>query len=249
MSSHCLTNEEYAFLCLLLKHIDLRNWQVLDQILRTNPKKFVSVSEAIAKSSQLNGMTILHACIRFDPPPSIVGNIIQLSPFSPGCVDCLNRTPLHIAAAIRANPQSIMILTDACREACAIQDADGRTPLHLACDVHCELFEGEEGVVRAPPSFDVIRYLASASPQSVPLEDECDMSALELAILSGADIRSVKFLMHVTQMQCKSKCRSPHCTFQMLDGLYRSPKGTFIQRKRDAIPREEKHLFHGCTAR
>lgn len=136
MSSHCLTDEEYAYLCLLLESIDSRNWQVLDQILKTNPKKFVSVAEAIARSSQLNGMTILHACIRFDPPPIIVQNIIQLSPFSPRCVDCLRRTPLHIAAAVRANPESIRILTDACPEACAIQDADGKTPLHLACDVH-----------------------------------------------------------------------------------------------------------------
>lgn len=136
MSSHCLTDEEYGYLCLLLESIDSRNWQVLDQILKANPKKFVSVAEAIARSSQLNGMTILHACIRFDPPPIIVQNIIQLSPFSPRCVDCLRRTPLHIAAAVRANPESIRILTDACPEACAIQDADGKTPLHLACDVH-----------------------------------------------------------------------------------------------------------------
>jgi len=105
-------------------------------MIRKDPEKFRSVSEALARSTWLNGMTILHACIRFDPPPQIVQMIIDLTPFSPNCVDCLNRTPLHVAAAIRANPKSVAILISACRQACAFQDADGKTPLHYACDVN-----------------------------------------------------------------------------------------------------------------
>lgn len=57
--------------------------------------------------------------------------------------------------------------------------------------------------VRRPPSFEVVKYLAMASPKSVPLEDQEDTSALEFAILSGTDSSIVKFLMHVTQTQSK----------------------------------------------
>ena len=101
-----------------------------------DPMKFTAVAEAVSRSTQLNGMTILHACVRFDPPPSVVQTIIRLAPFAVGAVDCLNRTPLHIAAAIRAKPQTIAMLIHACREACAIQDCDGKTPLHFACDIN-----------------------------------------------------------------------------------------------------------------
>lgn len=131
-----LTKDEYAYLCQLLQTIDLRNWDTLESTILSDPMKFIAVSEAISRSSQVNGMTILHACIRFDPPPRIIQIIIRLSPFAARSVDCLNRTPLHIAAATRANIQTIMMLIHACQEACAVQDCDGKTPLHFACDVH-----------------------------------------------------------------------------------------------------------------
>jgi ankyrin repeat protein len=128
------TNDDYTYMGQLLQSIDARNWKGLEHLLRTQPRKFVSVSKLVAQSDQLNGMTILHACMRFDPPPRIVQIVILLSPRSPGSMDCLNRTPLHIAAGVRAKPESIAILLEACRKAASIQDADGKTPLHLACD-------------------------------------------------------------------------------------------------------------------
>lgn len=131
-----LNQDDFSYLDLLLKAIDSRNWLVLEHTMRTNPNKFLLVADALAKCPQLNGMTILHACIRYDPPPLIVQMIIRLCPASPACVDCVRRTPLHVAAAIKANPQSIGLLVDAYPEAAAIQDADGKTPLHFACDIN-----------------------------------------------------------------------------------------------------------------
>ncbi|KAL3790513.1 hypothetical protein ACHAWO_008596 [Cyclotella atomus] len=200
-----LTKDEYSYLCLLLQAIDARKWDTLEIMLRSDPLKFAAVSEAISRSSNLNGMTVLHASIRFDPPPRLVGLILRLAPFSAGSVDCLNRTPLHIAAAVRANPQTISLLIHSCREACAIQDVDGKTPLHFACDINCELFEGEEGIVRDPPSMEIVKILVMAAPEVVPIEDRDDTSALEYAILSSADVTVVKLLMHLTQKQLSSE--------------------------------------------
>lgn len=131
-----LTRDEYSYLCLLLQGIDARKWEALEIMLRSDPMKFVAVSVAISRSSQLNGMTVLHASVRFDPPPQLVELILRLTPFAAAAVDCLNRTPLHIATAVRANSQTISLLTHACREACTIQDVDGKTPLHFACDIN-----------------------------------------------------------------------------------------------------------------
>jgi len=55
---------------LLLKNINSQNWRFLEGMILANPSKFTSVSNAVHMSSEINGMTILHACIRFNPPPS-----------------------------------------------------------------------------------------------------------------------------------------------------------------------------------
>jgi ankyrin repeat protein len=70
--------------------------------------------------------------------------------------------------------------------------------------LHSELFEGDEETVRDPPSLEVVKYLALASPQSLPLEDMDEKSALEYAILSSADIEVVNFLMRLTRVQVSS---------------------------------------------
>ncbi|KAL7537418.1 hypothetical protein ACHAXR_007808 [Thalassiosira sp. AJA248-18] len=168
-----------------------------------NPHTFQSFARAISKSSELNGLTILHACVRFDPPPQLVKILLELVPESPNCVDCLQRTPLHIAAGTRASLPLIKLLAEACPQACDIQDADGKTPLHLACDSACEMFEGDGDSTRArdPPCYYVLEALIQASPLSVLVEDLDDMSALEHAIVSDASIQVVKLLQNVTQKQ------------------------------------------------
>jgi hypothetical protein len=125
-----------AYINRMIHCIDSNNWADLEYMLRTNPKEFKAVSAAISRSPHLNGMTVIHSCIRFNPPPHIVQLIIQLDPTSVSSVDCLNRTPLHIAAAVRADLQSIMLLICEYRRACAVQDVDGKTPLHFACDIY-----------------------------------------------------------------------------------------------------------------
>ena len=148
----------------------------------------------------------LHACARFNPPAHIVTGLLELVPESPSCVDCMGRTPLHIAAGMRANLSTIQLLTDVYPAACAIPDKDGMTPLHLACDSACELFVGDEQCCeREPPSYDVVSMIINAWPSVVPQEDNYDRSALEYAILSGAPMKVVRLLQAVTINQTKKQ--------------------------------------------
>ena len=78
-------------------------------------------------------------------------------------------------------------------EACKIQDNNGRTPLHFACDVDYRLFEGELDR-RGRPSFEVVHTLLSAPIAPASMEDDDDISPLEYAIFNNADIRVVKLL-------------------------------------------------------
>lgn len=146
----------------------------------------------------------LHSCVRWSPPAYIVKMLLDLVPESPSCIDCLQRTPLHVAAGTRSSSSVIKLLTEAYPEACAVQDMDGKTPLHLACDNECELFESDRKgcSTRGPPSYDVVLTLIKASPLSLPVEDEEGMSALEHAIVSEAPISVVKVLQKATRRQC-----------------------------------------------
>lgn len=77
--------------------------------------------------------------------------------------------------------------------------------LHFCVFVSSELFEGDEGTLREPPSLEVVKCLSLASLQSVPLEDIDGTSALEYAILSSSDITVVEFLMRLTEVQMSGK--------------------------------------------
>ena len=150
----------------------------------------------------------LHACARFNPPWDIAKVLLELVPESPSLVDCLGRTPLHIAAGTRANLSTVQLLTDVHPLACAILDTDGKTPLHLACDSACALFMGDErGCERDLPSYDVVSAIIKAWPSVVPQEDNDGTSALEYAILSGAPIKVVRLLQAVTSMQTKKQAQ------------------------------------------
>ncbi|KAL7471903.1 hypothetical protein ACHAXS_012224 [Conticribra weissflogii] len=197
--------------------IECQHWHIFQRTILNNPTVFQVISQKVSKCSQLNGMTFLHACVRFNPPAHIVQLVVNLNRDSANSVDCLGRTALHIAAGTRADIATIQILTEACPIAVDIQDNDGKTPLHFACDSSCELFEGDEHIQRPPPCLDSIKVLLSTSRMSIAIEDEDGMSPLEYAIMSEADCRVVNMLQRATQIhyqrrqQVRSALRRTKC--------------------------------------
>jgi len=192
-------------LAYLFRLIEANDWRRLNRVFLTEPegrKTFQQLAALVADSSSFNGMTILHACSRFNPPPHVILRIIELCPDAPRARDCLDRTPLHVMAGTCAASFVIEVLVDAFPEACMMQDMDGRTPLHFACDSSCELFEdnnSKNSIPRPPPSYRTIDVLVKASYDSVILEDEDGMSAIEYALCSNADLQTVKLLQRAAQ--------------------------------------------------
>ncbi|KAL7463614.1 hypothetical protein ACHAXS_003974 [Conticribra weissflogii] len=215
-----LNQNEITYLSNILHLIDCQNWQEFQFTILNNPAIFQEFSRKISKCSELNGMTFLHACVRFNPPAHIVQLIVNLNRESANSVDCLGRTALHIAAGTRADISTIQILTEACPMAVDIQDQDGKTPLHFACDSSCELFEGDEHLQRPPPCLDSIKVLLSTSRMSVATEDEDGISPLEYAIMSEASYKVVNLLQKATQIQCR-KSNQAQSSMQRAKCLYR----------------------------
>jgi ankyrin repeat protein len=99
----------------------------------------------------------------------------------------------------------VQMLANACPDACVVQDHDGRTPLHLACDSSCQLFEGDCHKVSSLPSINVVFTLAKTHLASVSLEDNDGTSALEHAILSNASIEVVRLLQAATSASAQQQ--------------------------------------------
>ena len=80
------------------------------------------------------------SCMRpIQPQVPLLLKMTELHPESLRIKDCIDRTPLHVAAGSGVSLFVIRILTSKYPHACNIQDEDGRTPLHFACDTNCEL--------------------------------------------------------------------------------------------------------------
>lgn len=83
-----------------------------------------------------------------------------------------------------------------------MQDVEGKTPLHLACDSACKLFESSlHDLAVRTPRFEIISTLIHANPGSVQLVDQDGMSPLEYAIVSDASIEVVEFLQFTTRIE------------------------------------------------
>lgn len=190
-------------LVLLFRLIESNDWDKVNSVFLTDPegqRKFQRVDARVTASKGFNGMTILHACARFNPPPQVVSRIIELCPDAPRAQDCLKRTPLHVMAGTNTPSYVVEVLANAYPDACMIQDIDGCTPLHFACDSSCELFENDIGKsVQSAPSFATISVLLNASMESAVLEDDEGMSAIEYALCSDAELRTVRLLQKATR--------------------------------------------------
>ncbi|KAK1744428.1 hypothetical protein QTG54_004961 [Skeletonema marinoi] len=184
-------NKFMNYVAIVLDLIHRQEWAALEKVATTKHKLFKVISEHIKKCDEFNGMTLLHAarCTHGQ--------------------DCVGRTPLHVACGTGADAEIIRLLVEAYPQACDLQDEDGRLPLHLACDIECVLFEGDQ-TERAPPTIDVVRALLSGSWRSVLVEDEDEMSPIEYAIVSDANIKVVK-LLQKTSMTLRRKEAQANC--------------------------------------
>ena len=180
------------YVAIVLDLIQCQDWAALEKV-ASEQKLFQVISEHIQKCDEFNGMTLLHAVVKCNPPLYILDAMIDAHGGALKGQDCVGRTPLHVACGTGADDLIIRRLVKAYPQACDLQDEDGRLPLHLACDTECVLFEGDQ-IRRAPPSVDAVRALLSGSLRSVLVEDEDDMSPIEYAIVSDANINVVKLL-------------------------------------------------------
>ncbi len=174
-----------------------QDWEAFRSNVLADPDFFRHLAGAISACSQLNGMTLLHAIVRYDPPLDIVARMIEFCPRMPAAKDCLQRTPLHVAAGLKASASLLDLLASAYPAACDAQDECGKTPLHFVCDSSCVLFEDDLfDNDNSIPSQEAVEVLLSYSFHAAILKDDEDMIPLEHAIMSNAKQKTVRLLQN-----------------------------------------------------
>ena len=190
---------------ILLDVIERQDWTSFRSVALSNPAYIQAIARAIANFPEFNGMTLLHAVARCNPPLGIVAKMIEICPEQLAAKDCLGRTALHVAAASAAAPKVIKLIAHACPTSCDAKDEDGKTPLHFACDITCELFEGDDDDSPVPRKVchDTVRALLSESRHAATIEDIDEMNAIEYAIMSDAELKTVQLLQKASSISLK----------------------------------------------
>ncbi|EJK71335.1 hypothetical protein THAOC_07243 [Thalassiosira oceanica] len=191
-----------AYIKLILDYIENKNWDAFERLVLSSAQSFRSTSRRISEMNELNG-TLVHCCAYYDPPLKLLEKMIKIKPSATRERDILGRTPLHIAVGSGASEDSISFLVVSDPRACGCQDIDGRTPLHFACDSSSQLIEGDDPVGREPPSYNLVRTLLSGRRDSAALEDNEGMNAIEYALISETDMRTIRLLQRATQRQVR----------------------------------------------
>ncbi len=182
-----------------------QDWETLRSTVLADPSLFRDICSVISACPELNGMTFLHAAVRYNPPSDIIAQMIRLHPHMAAATDCLDRTPLHVAAGSEASPEVISMIAHAYPPACDIQDRDGKTPLHFACDGSCSLFEDDDDITYSKQALnhESVHALLSYSVRAASFQDCEQMIPLQHALLSNASSKTVILIGDAT-MECFS---------------------------------------------
>lgn len=193
----------------ILSLIASRHWQVFDYAYLQDPDRFRDLVSTVDSIPALNGMTILHAMVRHAPPTRVLARAVEICPDMCTSTDTLGRTPLHVAAAT-GDVSTVKFLAETCPEACSVKDADEKTPLIILCDLDAVLFAGD-GAREEPPSHELVQALLVPNLEAVVIEDATETNAVEYAILSGCERRTVKLLQRASQdVMKKSRGETVH---------------------------------------
>mmetsp|Transcript_17347 Transcript_17347/g.38395 ORF Transcript_17347/g.38395 Transcript_17347/m.38395 type:complete len:265 (+) Transcript_17347:510-1304(+) len=198
---HRASKDVKEYIKLILNYIENRNWDAFEKLVLSSVRTFRSTSHRISEIDELNGMSLIHCCVHYDPPLKLLKKMVKATSSSLSKQDVLGRTPLHIAVGSGASEESVRFLVASYPRACGCQDIDGRTPLHFACDSSSQLFEDDDPVRRDPPSYNLVQTLLSGCWDSAALEDNRGVNAIEYALVSKAHMRTIRLLQKATLRQ------------------------------------------------
>lgn len=156
--------------------------------------------------------------------------------------DEMGRLPLHVAAKWGASYRLIVYLVEKDPRAASVKDKLGKTPLHLLCENYTQSTDlGIQDVSTEVNMIEAARALIRAAPDSVNIEDNDEMTAIEYAIQSDAPLKVVRLIQKASERDWKDRKSSmpgeSHVSIE--EKLVRDQQQ---KQKEQELDRELKHM-------
>ena len=165
------------------------------------PKKFICCHDCSERHN------ILHYLLGFNPPVSLVQEIIEAFPETAHEMNCMQRYPLHIALMCGASADLIKYLIKVNEDAVTAVDKEGKTTLHLLfTDYRMRRKINSRFWKELKAEFPLIIYvLCRQHPELVLKEDFKGMNVIELVIQEEVDQKMMKLLQAIAECAMKNK--------------------------------------------
>lgn len=193
----------------LARLLSQRQWVLLETILSTTSSSDILIDDPSLPHA-VTANIVVHFAARFQAPLRIIMQLSRMYPESISSADITNRYPIHVAAKWSATPDVIAFLIKSNPSVVGAPDSTGKTPMHYVGECYLQHFNSVM-FSRDDSMLQVVRLLKGAAPQSVNLEDDEGMCAIEYALINDANIKVVKTMQRACRDDWRERSKSAKC--------------------------------------
>ncbi len=196
----------------IVKLVSWQKWYHLEELLNRNDGDYQDILPFDDRSptNRLPEEHIIHLACQHQAPIHVIKALSKHFPSSISTPETKGRYPIHIACAKGLSPKIVDYLIKEHPHAAGTPDEYGKTPLHYVCESYAHNFRAIPGNIHRSPDRSVhvtVALLLDQDNVSPNIEDLYGMNALEYAIDSDADIRTVKSLQEASRNNWRSMRR------------------------------------------
>jgi hypothetical protein len=167
-----------------------RLWILLETLLTSTSSSAILIDDPSLPHAVTSDI-IIHFAARLQAPLRIISLLSRMYPQSLASSDIFGRYPIHVACKWASTPDIIAYLIKTNPSVVGVPDAIGKVPMHYVGEFYLQHFN-HTLYNRDDSMLQVVRLLKTASPQSVNLEDNEGMNAIEYALESNVNLKVIK---------------------------------------------------------
>lgn len=183
-----------------------RQWSLLEGLLTSSSSSSMPIDDPSLPHA-ITADIVVHFAARFQAPLRIISLLARKYPQSLSAADVTGRYPIHVAAKWAATPDVIAYLIKMNPSVAGVPDSTGKTPMHYVGECYMHNFASPM-YCRDDSMLQVVRLLKNAAPQSVNLEDNDGMNAIEYALISDANLKVVKTMQRACRDDWRERSKS-----------------------------------------
>ena len=219
----------------LARLLSQRQWSFLDSLLSSTNASSIIIDDPNLPHA-ITSDIVIHFAARFQAPLRILSLLARLYPASLSSADITGRYPIHVASKWGATPDVIAYLIKSNPTVAGVPDSTGKTPMHYVGECYLRHFDNPI-YNRDDSMLQVVRLLKNAAPNSVNLEDNEGMNAIEYALESDANLKVVKTMQRACRDDWRERSKS--CNSLMQD--QQSPSSDPVTQKPPQLVGRRRH--------